>query len=215
MLHVIDVLIQGPMKTNVTLKLDADLIREARVRRPKKDSPSAPCSLIATKPWCGLGRLSTKLGGARSRDSARASTSNGRRPDRATSCMSDNYFVDTNILMYAHDTSAGAKHDRAKALLEELWRDRTGVVSTQVLQELSVNLRRNAGRPLDVKATPEIVADYLTWQVVVNGGESIRDALELEARYQISSSTRLSSPRSARALGCRCGESIRTLFPCT
>jgi predicted nucleic acid-binding protein len=100
--------------------------------------------------------------------------------------MSDKYFVDTNILMYAHDTSAGAKHDRAKALLEELWRDRTGVVSTQVLQELSVNLRRKAGRPLDVEATREIVADYLTWQVVVNGGESILDALELEARHQIS-----------------------------
>jgi Family of unknown function (DUF6364) len=30
-LNVIDVLIQGRMKTNVTLKLDADLIREARV----------------------------------------------------------------------------------------------------------------------------------------------------------------------------------------
>ena len=100
--------------------------------------------------------------------------------------MSDKYFVDTNILMYAHDTSAGAKHERAKALLEELWRDRTGVVSTQVLQELSVNLRRKAGRPLDVNATREIVADYLKWQVVVNGGESILDALELEARYQIS-----------------------------
>ena len=100
--------------------------------------------------------------------------------------MSDRYFVDTNILMYAHDASAGAKHDRAKALVEELWRDRTGVVSTQVLQELSVNLRRKAGRPLDVKATREIVTDYLTWQVVVNGGESILDALDLEARYRIS-----------------------------
>jgi len=100
--------------------------------------------------------------------------------------MSAKFFLDTNILMYAHDTSAGAKHERAKALLEELWRDRTGVVSTQVLQELSVNLRRKAGRPLDVKATREIVADYLTWQVVVNGGESILDALDLEARYPIS-----------------------------
>jgi len=100
--------------------------------------------------------------------------------------MSDKYFVDTNILMYAHDTSAGVKHERAKALVEELWRDRTGVVSTQVLQELSVNLRRKAGRPLDVKATREIVADYLTWQVIVNGGESILEALDVEARYQIS-----------------------------
>jgi predicted nucleic acid-binding protein len=100
--------------------------------------------------------------------------------------MSDKYFVDTNILMYAHDTSAGAKHERAKALVEELWRDRTGVVSTQVLQELSVNLRRKVGRPVDIKATREIVADYLTWQVVVNGGESILEALDLEARFQIS-----------------------------
>ncbi len=100
--------------------------------------------------------------------------------------MSDKYFVDTNILMYAHDASAGAKHERARALVEELWRDRTGVVSTQVLQELSVNLRRKTGRPLDAKATREIVADYLTWQVVVNGGESILEALDLEARFHIS-----------------------------
>ena len=100
--------------------------------------------------------------------------------------MSDKYFVDTNILMYAHDTSAGEKHERAKAVVEELWRDRTGVVSTQVLQELAVNLRRKARRPLDVKATREIVSDYLTWHVIVNGGESILEAMDLEARYQIS-----------------------------
>ena len=52
--------------------------------------------------------------------------------------MSDRFFVDTNILMYAHDTSAGEKHERAKAVVEELWRDRTGVGSTQVLQEFAV-----------------------------------------------------------------------------
>lgn len=46
--------------------------------------------------------------------------------------MSDKYFVDTNILMYAHDASTGEKHDRAKALVEKLWRDRTGVVSTPI-----------------------------------------------------------------------------------
>lgn len=100
--------------------------------------------------------------------------------------MSDKYFVDTNILMYAHDSSAGEKHQRAKALVEELWRDRTGVVSTQVLQELSVNLRKKVRQPLDAKATRDIVADYLTWQVIVNGGESILEAIDLESRYQIS-----------------------------
>ena len=100
--------------------------------------------------------------------------------------MSDKYFVDTNILMYAHDKAAGDRHERAKTLVEELWRDRTGVVSTQVLQELAVNLRKRARPPLGSKATREIVSDYLTWQVVVNGGESILEALDLEARYHIS-----------------------------
>ena len=100
--------------------------------------------------------------------------------------MSDKYFVDTNVLMYAHDTSAGKKHEQAKALVEGLWRDRTGVVSTQVLQELAVNLRRKAKKPLDAKATRDVVSDYLAWQVVVNGGDSILEAIDLEARYQIS-----------------------------
>jgi predicted nucleic acid-binding protein len=100
--------------------------------------------------------------------------------------MSAKYFVDTNILMYAHDTAAGEKHVRAKAVVEELWRDRTGVVSTQVLQELSVNLRKKVRRPLDARATRDIVADYLTWHVVINGGESILEAIDLESRYQIS-----------------------------
>jgi predicted nucleic acid-binding protein len=100
--------------------------------------------------------------------------------------MSDRYFVDTNILMYAHDNAAGEKHERAKTLVEELWRERKGVVSTQVLQELAVNLRRKAARPLDAKATRDVVSDYLAWQVVVNGGDSILEALDLEARYQIS-----------------------------
>ncbi len=100
--------------------------------------------------------------------------------------MSDRYFVDTNILMYAHDTAAGRKHNRAKALVEELWETRAGVVSTQVLQELAVNLRRKAKKPLGPKATREVVSDYLTWQVVVNGGDSILEALDLETRYQVS-----------------------------
>ncbi len=32
--------------------------------------------------------------------------------------MSDKYFVDTNVLVYAHDSAAGVKHERAKALVE-------------------------------------------------------------------------------------------------
>jgi len=100
--------------------------------------------------------------------------------------MSDRAFVDTNILMYAHDTAAGVKHERARALVEELWRKRSGVVSTQVLQEFCVNLRRKSGHPLDTKRVREVITDYLSWRVVVNDEESILQALDLEERYQIS-----------------------------
>jgi predicted nucleic acid-binding protein len=100
--------------------------------------------------------------------------------------MSDRCFVDTNILVYAHDTSAGAKHERARTLVEELWHTRSGVVSTQVLQELCVNLRRKVGTPLRTKAIRELIADYLSWHVVVNGEQSILEALDLEERHRIS-----------------------------
>jgi predicted nucleic acid-binding protein len=70
--------------------------------------------------------------------------------------------------------------------VEDLWESRSGVVSTQVLQELAVNLRRKAKKPLDAKATRDVVADYLAWQVVVNGGDAILEALDLEGRYRIS-----------------------------
>src|SRR5439155_1196964 len=89
-------------------------------------------------------------------------------------------------LVYAHDTSAGAKHQRAKALLEGLWQARSGVVSTQVLQELCINLQRKVARPLDCKATKEIVADYLSWRVIINDGDSIIEALDVQERHQIS-----------------------------
>ena len=56
--------------------------------------------------------------------------------------MSEKYFVDTNILIYAHDRSTGTKHERARQLVQSLWTSGQGVLSTQVLQELCVNLRR-------------------------------------------------------------------------
>jgi predicted nucleic acid-binding protein len=61
--------------------------------------------------------------------------------------MSGKCFVDTNILIYAHDRSTGEKHTRAQALLEQLWESGQAVLSTQVLQELYINLRRKLGHP--------------------------------------------------------------------
>jgi predicted nucleic acid-binding protein len=100
--------------------------------------------------------------------------------------MADKFFVDTNILLYAHDRSAGLKHERARQLVERLWTSGQGVLSTQVLQELCINLRRKIARPLAVEEVRLLIQDYLSWEIVVNAPASVLHALEIEMRYQIS-----------------------------
>ncbi len=51
-------------------------------------------------------------------------------------------FVDTNILVYAHDRSAGQKHEKAKAILQSLWASQMGCLNIQVLQEFYVTITR-------------------------------------------------------------------------
>lgn len=100
--------------------------------------------------------------------------------------MGDRAFVDTNVLVYAHERGAGAKHEAARALVERLWQDRSGIVSTQVLQELYVNVRRVARNPLSGLEATQLVEDYLSWEVVVNDAGSILEAIKLEARHALS-----------------------------
>ncbi len=96
------------------------------------------------------------------------------------------YFVDTNILIYAHDREAGVKHERARELMERLWRTGQGALSTQVLQELCVNLRRRVAHPLPSDEIAKLIEDYLSWEIVVNTPQAIVAALEVEERYKIS-----------------------------
>jgi len=100
--------------------------------------------------------------------------------------MKDKWFVDTNILVYAHDLSAGLKHQLAQDLIEQLWASRLGVVSTQVLQELCVSVQRKTAHPPAAKEVRALIEDYLTWEVVTNTGASVLEALDIAERYQLS-----------------------------
>jgi PIN domain len=112
------------------------------------------CSPRNSKNWFKNVKGMTGRESAPWRGSARAWISAGSRLIPETNhFMSDKCFVDTNILVYAHDFGTGAKHERARALIEGLWSSGGGVVSTQVLQELCVSLRRKATRPFGCGAT--------------------------------------------------------------
>jgi len=100
--------------------------------------------------------------------------------------MADKYFVDTNILIYAHDRSAGVKHELARQLMEQLWQSGQGVLSTQVLQELCINLRLRVAKPIPVDEVRGLIRDYMSWEIVVNGPEAVMQALEIEVRYKAS-----------------------------
>lgn len=100
--------------------------------------------------------------------------------------MSADCFVDSNILVYAHDSGAGRRHAVARDLVRRLWRERTGVISTQVLQEVYVNVRRKAEKPVSRDEAVQLIEDYLSWHVVVNTERSVIDASRIEERFGIS-----------------------------
>jgi predicted nucleic acid-binding protein len=95
-------------------------------------------------------------------------------------------FVDTNVLVYAHDRSETRKQPVAQALLDGLWRDRTGVLSTQVLQEFYVVATRKLDPPMRRAAAREIVAVYGAWPTVQVDVALVLAASELEERHGFS-----------------------------
>jgi len=100
--------------------------------------------------------------------------------------MSAKYFVDTNVIVYSMDRSAGDKHARALQVIEELWNSREGAISTQVLQEAIIYLSRRVGHRMSARETREALSGFFEWEVFVNTEETILKALEMEERYQMS-----------------------------
>ncbi|MBN1652734.1 MAG: PIN domain-containing protein [Deltaproteobacteria bacterium] len=105
---------------------------------------------------------------------------------RGRSCTTVSSFVDTNILIYAEDRDALAKHEVARELVIQLWEKREGVVSVQVLQELYVNVTRKLKKPVTSAKALEIIREYLTWTVVDNTGALLTSAIVLQQRTRLS-----------------------------
>lgn len=119
--------------------------------------------------------------------------------------MSDNpgelVFLDTNVLVYSYDLSAGAKHERARALVEDLWRTRNGCISVQVLQEFFVNVTRKIPAPLSTRTARELVQDLAHWRTHAPDERSVLAAIDLHERASLSFWDAMIL-RSAASLGC-------------
>ena len=100
--------------------------------------------------------------------------------------MTGKVFVDTNILVYAHDLDASVKHDQAAEIVGQLWESRNGVLSTQVLQEFYVTLTRKVSSTLSKLEARKLLQKYSNWQVVLNDSAIISQASEIEESYNLS-----------------------------
>ncbi len=98
----------------------------------------------------------------------------------------DVVFVDTNVLVYAHDVSEEVRRPIAQAVLEDLWANRSGALSTQVLQEFYVVATRKFDPPMTRRRARDIVAAYAEWTLVEIDAVLILAASELGERHTLS-----------------------------
>lgn len=111
-------------------------------------------------------------------------------------------FVDTNVVLYAYDASAGERHKRAAELVGDLGERRKGAVSVQVLQEFYVNATRKIAKPLDHAAALGRLRVLSRWPVHAPSAHDVLAAAALARDAQLSFWDAMII-RSAAALSCR------------
>lgn len=95
-------------------------------------------------------------------------------------------FVDSNILIYAHDLDAGVKRERAIAKLRELWDSGAGRLSVQVLQEFYVNATQKLATPVARSTAREVIKTYGVWVHHAVTAETVTRAAEIVDLSRIS-----------------------------
>jgi predicted nucleic acid-binding protein len=100
--------------------------------------------------------------------------------------MTGPVFVDTNVYVYRFDTTEPEKQRRCEAWLRHLWRERSGRVSIQVLQELYPNLTRKLDHPLSPAEARGIVRSLYAWDPVPVDRRTIEFAWNLQDRHSLS-----------------------------
>ena len=95
-------------------------------------------------------------------------------------------FVDTNVLVYRHDSSDPAKQARADDWYAYLWRSRTGRLSVQVLQELYSVLTRKLRPGMEASRARRIVRTLGAWVPLSIDLSTIERAWRLEQSNSLS-----------------------------
>jgi predicted nucleic acid-binding protein len=99
--------------------------------------------------------------------------------------MTDRIFLDTDVLVAAHDLDAGERRAIADHVVRQLWEDQTGVLSVLVLQEFYAALVSGPASPVPRRAARELVEAYSVWPIVALEAADILAASEMEERHRL------------------------------
>ena len=95
-------------------------------------------------------------------------------------------FVDTNVLVYRHDSADPAKQARADEWISFLAEKRLARISFQVLQELYTTLTRKLDPGFSANEAREIARDLAVWEPAAITFDILERAWVIENRYTIS-----------------------------
>ncbi len=101
--------------------------------------------------------------------------------------MSDK-LIDTNILVYAYDTSEGEKHEISRDILRRIWKEGGGVVCLQNLMEFFVVITKKVENPVDIADAMAIVKDLLKsnkWRIIDRDVDTFLSAISLVSEHEI------------------------------
>jgi predicted nucleic acid-binding protein len=98
--------------------------------------------------------------------------------------MPDRAFLDTNILVYAHDAGSPDKQRKSRELIAQLADSGDGVISTQVLQEFYVAATRKLSvAPIAAKG---VLKTFSVFEIVQISTKLIHEAIDCSILNQVS-----------------------------
>lgn len=100
--------------------------------------------------------------------------------------MIEKVFVDSNVLVYAHDADSGSKQRVAAGVIEKIMDERSGVLSIQVLQEFYITVTRRLHGAIARDVARQLLRGYSAWTIQPLIPDDVIAASLLEQRHQLS-----------------------------
>ncbi|MFH0926723.1 MAG: PIN domain-containing protein, partial [bacterium] len=97
-------------------------------------------------------------------------------------------LIDTNIIVYAYDTSEKEKHNISKDILKEVWEKGGGIVCLQNLMEFFVIITKKVENPISIIEAKTIIEDFLkseNWKIIDRDEDTFLKAIDLVSKYKI------------------------------